>query len=137
MKGVGQRTKPYLRAVNKSIVRAACEQRKQRQSLSSKEVLFQKENYTKCSVFINTLPGFEIVFFIQTIKILTSKQQKITNILAAAFQSIQKSLNKNNEETAQLSKITSPFGPRVQDKCETYETEIFIWPLKYFQQMFR
>lgn len=89
MKAGGWGTEPYLRAVDKSIVRDACEQKKQRQSLSFKEVVFQKENYTKCSVFINMLPGFKIVFFIQTIKILTSKQQKITNTLAAAFQSIQ------------------------------------------------
>lgn len=85
----GKVEKLYLRAVNKSIVGNTCEQ-KQRQSLSFKEVVFQKENYTKCSsVFINMLPGFETLFFIQTIKILTSKQQKITSTFAAAFQSIQ------------------------------------------------
>lgn len=57
---------------------------------ASKRGSFSKENYAKCSsVFVNMLPGFEILFFIHTIKISTSKQQKITNTLAAAFQSIQ------------------------------------------------
>lgn len=60
------------------------------------------------------LPGFEIPFFIQAIKILTSKQQKITNTLAAAQSIYTNSLNKNNQRTVWLTKIIL-FELQVQD----------------------